>query len=99
MPETSVPVSSAIATAIAEAVMDYDALEPIVAKKSKPDDVSVAGGDNIAISRYVSPALTTFDNKQHDLGASAVETVIKMIKGKKAENVILSTDIIVREST
>jgi len=64
-----------------------------------PKDVAVAGGDNIAISRYVSPPLTTFDNKQHELGASAVETVIKMIKGKKAENVILSTDIIVREST
>ena len=64
-----------------------------------PKDVAVAGGDNIAISRYVSPSLTTFDNKQHELGASAVETVIKMIKGKKAENVILSTDIIVREST
>ena len=64
-----------------------------------PKKVAVAGGDNIPISRYVSPALTTFDNKQHELGASAVETVIKMIRGKKAENVILTTDIIIREST
>lgn len=64
-----------------------------------PDKVAVAGGDNIHIGRYLTPSLTTFDNKQHELGASAVETVIKMIKGEKAENVILNTDIIVRQST
>ena len=64
-----------------------------------PKKVAVAGGDNISISKYVSPSLTTFDNKQHDLGACALETVIKMIKGKKTENIIINTDIIVREST
>ena len=64
-----------------------------------PDRVAVAGGDNIPIGRYVSPSLTTFDNKQHELGSTAVETIIKMIEGRKAQNVILSTDIIIREST
>ena len=64
-----------------------------------PNTVAVAGGDNVAISRYVSPSITTFDNKQHELGSAAVETIMKMIKGRKAENVILNTDIIIREST
>lgn len=64
-----------------------------------PGKIAVAGGDNISVSSYVSPSLTTFDNRQHELGVSAVETVIRMIRGENAENIIIKTDIVIREST
>ena len=66
---------------------------------SIPEQIAVAGADNINVSGYVSPSLTTFDNKQHELGVAAVETVIKMIKGEKAKNIIIESDIVIREST
>ena len=64
-----------------------------------PDKVAVAGGDNIFISRYFVPSLTTFDNMQNELGVTAAKTLIKMIEGKKAKSVVLNSDIVIREST
>ena len=82
---------------------DYMAIGALKAlralKIDVPDKVAVAGGDNISLCRYLAPSLTTFDNKQYELGVSAAQTVIKMIKGEKVENIILTTDIVVREST
>ena len=63
-----------------------------------PSETAVAGGDDIGIGRYFSPSLTTFSNMQYELGASAVKCVIRMIKGKDTENIVLPGKVIVRES-
>ncbi len=64
-----------------------------------PEQVAVAGGDDISIAKYFSPSLTTFSNNQHELGRLAAQTVINMIKGDKPKNIIISGDLIIREST
>lgn len=65
---------------------------------SVPHEIAVAGADNITAGTYVSPSLTTFDNRQRDLGASAVECVMRLLGGGKPESVVLESKIIVRAS-
>lgn len=64
-----------------------------------PEKTAVAGADNIIIGEYFSPSLTTFDNRQYELGAEAVRVAYGMINGKKYENIVLPCKIILREST
>ena len=68
-------------------------------KKDIPKEIAVAGADNVLVGRYTTPSLTTFDNRQHDMGEEAVKLICKMIKGKKTKNIVLPSEIIVREST
>ncbi|MBV6323944.1 LacI family DNA-binding transcriptional regulator [Duganella violaceipulchra] len=49
-----------------------------------PDDISVAGFDNIQFGAYTSPALTTVDLQSERLGAAAMELLIGRIEGKPA---------------
>lgn len=44
-----------------------------------PSDISVVGFDNIAMSRLISPALTTVDNPRHDMGALAAFRMLKKL--------------------
>ncbi len=45
-----------------------------------PDDISVVGFDNIKVSGYVDPPLTTIDQPAYDMGRKAVEVVLQQIK-------------------
>ena len=65
---------------------------------SVPEDISVTGGDNIIIGKYCTPSLTTFDNKQYELGRNAVSCVIDMFETKKAAAVVVPTQLIIRTS-
>jgi len=64
-----------------------------------PDQIAVAGADNIAIGQYFTPSITTFDNKPKELGYLAFNTLYKMIKGGKPEDVVIESKIIIRDST
>lgn len=64
-----------------------------------PEQIAVAGGDDINIAKYFSPSLTTFSNNQYELGRHAARVVIKMIKGESPENIIIPGDLLIREST
>ncbi|PCI87617.1 MAG: LacI family transcriptional regulator [Hyphomicrobiales bacterium] len=48
---------------------------------SIPDEIAIAGFDDIPSSRLVSPALTTVTQFQHNLGAEAARTLIKRLNG------------------
>jgi DNA-binding LacI/PurR family transcriptional regulator len=50
-----------------------------------PDDISVTGFDNIFISAYLSPPLTTLHQCKFELGKGAAETMIEVL-AKKQEN-------------
>ncbi|MDR3302890.1 MAG: LacI family transcriptional regulator [Treponema sp.] len=66
-----------------------------------PDDISVLGFDDIDLSSYVCPRLTTISQPLHDLGEQATRLLHRLIDGKKnvARNIILPHRLIIREST
>jgi LacI family transcriptional regulator len=70
-----------------------------------PQDLAVAGFDNMAESAYFWPALTTINQDQQELGCRAVEETVKQIeavhRNEKLEpqNILLSPELIVRESS
>ena len=76
------------------------------AGKRVPQDLAVAGFDNIPESRYFWPALTTVDQPLVDLGERAVDALTRWISAQhrderslEPEAVLLSPTLIVRDST
>ncbi len=66
-----------------------------------PDDIALAGFDDIPVSRYVKPALTTVHVPIYDMGTLAVEKLIKAIHNKSHQNnerIIFPTELAIRES-
>lgn len=65
-----------------------------------PDDLSVVGFDNIAISEIAMPKLTTVDQNMQKLGNAAAEHLYSKIKNPDSitSRFILDTKLIVRES-
>lgn len=47
-----------------------------------PQDISVVGFDNIKVSAYIDPPLTTIDQPAYEMGRKAVEVVLQRIKNK-----------------
>ena len=50
-----------------------------------PEDVSVVGFDDIQLSSYFSPALTTVSVPFNQMGGRAMECLARLLKGKKVE--------------
>lgn len=69
--------------------------------KSIPEDYSVVGYDDIEMSSYVSPALTTVSQPIFELGQKTANTLIQRIQSpdKKDEEIILPVKLIERLST
>jgi LacI family transcriptional regulator len=64
-----------------------------------PDDVAVAGFDDIPIGRYLSPSLSSVRADVHRLGARAVELLCHAIAGDApAAQEVLPTELVVRRS-
>ena len=66
-----------------------------------PDDFSIVGFDDIEISQYLNPALTTVCQKKEEMGIEAAKMVIELINNQeeKVEPEIIDTELIVRNST
>jgi LacI family transcriptional regulator len=66
-----------------------------------PDQVSIAGFDNIAYGRYVTPSLTSVDMVSEDIGAVAMRHLIAMIGRMPSlpQQEVLPSRVIPREST
>lgn len=66
-----------------------------------PRDVVVAGFDNIDISSMVTPSITTTNQPKFQLGFSSCELLVELINnpGMAIRNILLETELIVREST
>ena len=66
-----------------------------------PEQVSVAGFDNIAYGRLVSPALTSVDMMGEATGELAMRKLVGVIKGEPSrhEDDVLPSRIVAREST
>ncbi|MBB3062509.1 LacI family DNA-binding transcriptional regulator [Microbulbifer rhizosphaerae] len=66
-----------------------------------PDDISVAGFDDIAFAPFSDPPLTTIAQPAEEFGSTAVSLLIDLLEGriKKAPKVILPFELVVRAST
>ena len=64
-----------------------------------PDDISVIGIDDIAVSQYMIPSLTTVKIDREEIGRCGFELIQKLISGTPCESIQLdSYDVIIRES-
>lgn len=66
-----------------------------------PEDIAIMGFDNIPVSQYISPALTTVDTCAEQIGEEAVKTILSMIGDHSFNpgNILLSPSLIIRDST
>lgn len=68
---------------------------------SIPDDMSVAGFDDIAFSAFCDPPLTTIAQPAEEFGRTAITLLVDVLNGKirKAPKVIMPFELIARDST
>jgi LacI family transcriptional regulator len=69
-----------------------------------PEDCSVTGFDDIPLSQYIVPALTTFHQPRYELGAEAAAMMLRLLDRRNkrlhaAEIVTLRGELVVRDST
>lgn len=64
-----------------------------------PEQVAVAGFDDIAMAANVSPALTTVAQDTRRAGRLLVEALIALIEGKPIQGTCLPAHLVVRESS
>ncbi len=65
-----------------------------------PDDVSVTGYDNLHISQFTVPALTTIDLLRMESGKIVIDALLGLITGKReGEKIRTEVKLIVRDST
>jgi DNA-binding LacI/PurR family transcriptional regulator len=64
-----------------------------------PEDVMVAGCDNLQISKYMVPSLTTIELSRYEMGRTAAKNLIYSIQNNnKVIQTSFSPEIIIRES-
>lgn len=68
---------------------------------SVPHDMSIISFDDILLSKYVRPALTTVHLPAYDLGRNAGDMILKIIRREPLPTmrVLLPTELIIRDST
>ncbi|HEY4385412.1 MAG TPA: LacI family DNA-binding transcriptional regulator [Ktedonobacteraceae bacterium] len=67
---------------------------------SVPNDVSLTGFDDVVLSQYTSPSLTTMRQDREGMGSGAVQRLIALIEGCEGVSpLIMPTQLVVREST
>lgn len=64
-----------------------------------PADIGIVGFDDIALSAYVGPPLTTVAQDKYDMGVWAVDAVAALLDGRQVESRTLPVELIVRRST
>jgi LacI family transcriptional regulator len=67
--------------------------------KRVPEDVSIVGYDNIHLSQYTNPPMTTMNQDKYEMGCHAAQLLIDMLEGNAtAREIILPTQLIHRNS-
>jgi LacI family transcriptional regulator len=66
-----------------------------------PDDIAVAGFDDIPMARYMSPPLTSVHVEISELGAQAMRVLLAAVSEKnqhERRQIVLSTTVVIRQS-
>lgn len=70
------------------------------ARLAVPDDLAVVGFDNIPLSSYFDPPLTTVEIPIQEIGAASMKMLIGLLSGIKFEKLkVFKTKLLVRRST
>lgn len=66
-----------------------------------PDDISIAGFDNIEVASFTDPPLTTIDQPAGELGRQAMNALYRLLEGESLEEnrMVLPYRMVIREST
>jgi LacI family transcriptional regulator len=64
-----------------------------------PQDVGVVGFDDIMLSAYVVPPLTTVKQEKYGMGVWGIDAVARRLNGEAVEGATLPVELIVRRST
>lgn len=66
-----------------------------------PEDLSVVGFDDLPFTQWAGPPMTTVRQPLAQMGATAVQMIVKMARGERLEQhrVELATSLVVRQST
>lgn len=64
-----------------------------------PEDVSLVGFDDLPGSMYTTPPLTTVQQPVEDMGRAAAQTMLRLLRGERAEIQEKTVRLIIREST
>ena len=63
-----------------------------------PKDVAIAGFDNIPISSFANPALTTVYQNTKLAGEILVDSLLRLISGEDVSHYLMPVDLVVRQS-
>ncbi|WP_410513501.1 LacI family DNA-binding transcriptional regulator [Paenibacillus sp. BR2-3] len=67
--------------------------------KLVPEDISIIGFDNIDLTAYCTPALTTIHQHKYELGYHAAQILIDLLETQQAiHHIMLATELIQRDS-
>ncbi|TDL80283.1 LacI family DNA-binding transcriptional regulator [Peribacillus frigoritolerans] len=65
-----------------------------------PDDLSIIGFDDIEISQYISPPLSTVKQSNYEIGSLAAHLIYQALnEGIEGKDYILPTELVLRKST
>ncbi|MBI4902076.1 MAG: LacI family DNA-binding transcriptional regulator [Acidobacteria bacterium] len=65
-----------------------------------PADISLVGFDDLPLSLFVDPPLTTVHQPKQEMGRMAMQALLKLMAGSEAEqNVRVSGELLIRQST
>jgi DNA-binding LacI/PurR family transcriptional regulator len=64
-----------------------------------PRSISVVGYDNIPLSAFTTPPLTTVDQPKEALGRMAVVNCVRALSGEEVSEVVLPGTLVIRKST
>lgn len=64
-----------------------------------PEDISVVGFDDLPVSNYIVPPLTSVRQPVYEMGAAAARTLIAMIEGRQGNEALAGPELVVRASS
>lgn len=68
--------------------------------RAVPDDVAVTGFDDIPMSAFVTPSLTTCHVHRNELGHRAMQLLLNLMEGELDEtNIVIKPHLVVRDSS
>ncbi|PCI51010.1 MAG: LacI family transcriptional regulator [Alphaproteobacteria bacterium] len=88
--DSIVAASDVLAMSAIRALKQYD-LEV-------PDDISIIGYDDIMLSSYYNPALTTVRQNCAEGGHQMVKNLLRILDGEEPVSVLLPTELVIRSS-
>lgn len=80
-------------------VMAFGVMKALKEKNYRlPEDISIIGFDNVTMSNFVTPRLTTIGQNSFKMGCEAVKLILDKLENKKVNPRILEPQLIIRDS-